>query len=317
MINFLRKTFYYLVSLSAIIFVVIKTFELFVGIESNFRLDKNVKYIVLGHSHPECAFNDSVIKNFKNLSQSGESYYYTYFKAREILKHNPSIETVFIEFTNNQIDESMNNWIWEEKYMNYRYPIYSPFISLSDKMVLAKNNFSGYMNALSLSLKYNLNKLINRDFNYSEIIGGYQCLGISKVDSLIMNDRNSIVNSHDNKISDVNLSYLEKTIEYCKNKGKNVFIIRSPQHKKYQGYSNEDFYQKIIRDRFKTVKYLDFAFFSLRNKEYADLEHLNYMGGKIFSIWFNEILAMDILNKYDSQELITREIQQRNDKLFR
>jgi hypothetical protein len=73
----------------------------------------------------------------------------------------------------------------------------------------------------------------------------------------------------------------------------------------------------IISINFVCKVRLSSCFFSLRNKEYADLEHLNYMGGKIFSIWFNEILAMDILNKYDSQELITREIQQRNDTLFR
>ena len=39
-------------------------------------LNKNIEH-VMGHSHSECAFNDEYIPHFKNLSSSGESYFYT------------------------------------------------------------------------------------------------------------------------------------------------------------------------------------------------------------------------------------------------
>ena len=86
--------------------------EIIIKNSANFKLKPQTKYLVLGHSHPECAFNDSLINNLKNLAQTGESYYYTYFKTIKVLEQNPSIEIVFVEFTNNQIYELMNNWIW-------------------------------------------------------------------------------------------------------------------------------------------------------------------------------------------------------------
>ena len=35
--------------------------------DSNFSIDKKINRIVLGHSHPEGAFNDSLISNNKNF----------------------------------------------------------------------------------------------------------------------------------------------------------------------------------------------------------------------------------------------------------
>ena len=131
--QFIQLSITFLIALFTLIFVSVELSEYVVNKNSDFKLNKSTKYLVLGHSHPECAFNDSLIENFKNISQSGESYYYTYFKAKKIIEQNPSIETVFIEFTNNQINESMNSWIWKEKYMNYRYPRYSPFMNFTDK----------------------------------------------------------------------------------------------------------------------------------------------------------------------------------------
>ncbi len=120
--NFIKLTIVF----SGIIFiaysVVIEIPELVINEYAEFKLPDNPKYIVLGHSHPECAFNDSLIQNFKNLSQSGESYFYTYFKCKKILETNASIKVVFIEFTNNQLDETMNDWIWKDKYLKYRFP---------------------------------------------------------------------------------------------------------------------------------------------------------------------------------------------------
>ena len=72
---------------------------------NDFRIKLNTHYIVLGHSHAECAYNDQLIENFENFSQSGESYFYTLPKIKEIVRKNPQVKTVFLEFTNNQIEK--------------------------------------------------------------------------------------------------------------------------------------------------------------------------------------------------------------------
>ena len=224
--QFIKLTISFLIVLFTLIFILIESSEYIISQKSNFKLNTNAKYLVLGHSHPECAFNDSLIDYFKNISQSGESYYYTYFKAKKIIEQNPSIETVFIEFTNNQINESMNNWIWKEKYMNHRYLQYSPFMNFTDKMVLAKNNLSGYLNSTSLSFKSNFSRVLKQNFSYSESIGGYLYLERDKTDSLLNKLKINTIDEKTIPISEINLNYLSKLVRFCEEQGKNIFLIR-------------------------------------------------------------------------------------------
>lgn len=307
--QFIKLTVTFLIVLFTLIFVLIESTEYVIDRNSDFKLNSNPKYLVLGHSHSECAFNDSLIDNFKNLSESGESYFYTYFKAKEVLKQNPSIETVFVEFTNNQINESMNYWIWKEKYMVNRFPKYSPFMNNYDKLVLAQNNLSGYLNSTSLSLKQNFSRLLEQNFSYSKSIGGYRYLVRDKTDSLLNNIK--ISKEKNILISEINLNYLSKLIRFCEQQGKNVILIRSPQHKKHLGYSNELTYQKIRNNRYSSIEYLDFSNFPLKNSEFGDLEHLNHKGAKIFSIWFDRLLNTGFLKQKNKQATINEEIKTR------
>jgi|TARA_B110000914_G_scaffold218697_1_gene226310 hypothetical protein len=309
--QFIKLTISFLIVLFTLIFILIESSEYIISQKSNFKLNTNAKYLVLGHSHPECAFNDSLIDYFKNISQSGESYYYTYFKAKKIIEQNPSIETVFIEFTNNQINESMNNWIWKEKYMNHRYLQYSPFMNFTDKMVLAKNNLSGYLNSTSLSFKSNFSRVLKQNFSYSESIGGYLYLERDKTDSLLNKLKINTIDEKTIPISEINLNYLSNLIRFCEEQGKNIFLIRSPQHKKYSGYSNESTYQQIRNNRYSHIEYLDFSKFPLKNSEFGDLEHLNHKGAEIFSIWFAQLLNTEFLEEKNKQVYIDEEIKAR------
>ena len=309
--QFIKLNITFLIILFTLIFVAVESFEYIISQKSNFKLNINTKYLVLGHSHSECAFNDSLIGNFKNISESGESYFYTYFKTKKIIEQNPSIETVFIEFTNDQITESMNNRIWKENYMDYRYPKYSPFMNFTDKMVLVKNNLYGYLNSTSLSLKENLGRVINQNYSYTNSIGGYLYLERDKTDSLVntINENSSLLEF--DEVSEYNLKYLSKTIDLCEEQGKRVILVRSPQHPKYPGYSNENIYQEIRNNLFPSIEYLDFSKFPLANSEFGDLEHVNHKGAKVFSRWFARLLTMDILENSNKQEFINGEIKKK------
>ncbi len=113
------------------------------------------------------------------------------------------------------------------------------------------------------------------------------------------------------KISYYNLKYLTKIITLCKNNNIRVILIRSPQHKKYSGYSNEIKYQEIRKQYFPSIEYIDFSKFPLKNSEFGDLEHLNYKGAAKFSNWFNELLRMNFLEKNNKQDIINEEIKTR------
>ncbi len=311
--QFLKLTLSFILLLALFLFGILELMELELNRRASFKLAKSPKQIILGHSHPECAFNDSLIRDTKNLSQSGESYFFTYFKTKKLLEQNPSIQTVFLEFTNNQVRESMNRWIWEDSYMNHRYPKYAPFMQLEDKYLLAKNNFSGFINTNSLALKNNLGRIAKSKYSYTSGIGSYLPLDKHNADSLVLvmqskprkTDSDSLAV---NPISESNIKYLQKIISLCQNHGKRVILIRSPQHPLYGGFNNEKTYQEIRNSLFPDLEYLDFSQFPLTNSQYADLEHLNYKGAKKFSDWFQQLLEKGILDSPKKQHQIDEEI---------
>ena len=69
-------------------------------------------------------------------------------------------------------------------------------------------------------------------------------------------------------------------------------------------------YWNRITDRFEQIEFLDFSKFPLADHEFADLEHLNYKGAKVFSIWFQHMLAQGLLTRADKQAHIDREFRQ-------
>ena len=158
--SLIKRTIIFFFALLSLILILVELSEFYINKKSNFRLTDSPKYIVFGHSHSECSINDSLIEGLKNLSKSGESYFYTYFKVKKTIEQNPSVKIIFIEFTNGQLNESQNDWIWGKRYMNEFYPIFSPFMSTVDKMILLKNNHNNYFNAVSIALKANFKKII-------------------------------------------------------------------------------------------------------------------------------------------------------------
>lgn len=314
----MRKFFYCVLLFMSIfitlfVFYEILTFK-YIFLRADFKLESNPHYIVLGHSHPECAFNDSLISNFSNLAQSGESNFYTFQKVKEVLKQNKSIKTIFIEFTNNQIFEDSDKWIWGDKYISNRYPLYSSFMNMEDNKLLLNNNYKGFYNAFSISSKNKFLRIIKNDFNYTKEIGGYNYLNKHKTDSLLNNTKNingSDINLKDNfKISKFNILYLQKIINLSNNHNTRIVLIRSPLHERYSGYFNETVYQKILKSNFKNVEYLDLSKFSLRNEDFWDLEHLNFRGARKFSLWFDSLIKSGLIDKPINQQEIDEKIEE-------
>lgn len=279
----------------------------FIRSTANFKVNNNIVYAVFGHSHPECAFNDTLINNFKNFSESGESYLYTYSKLKYFLQQNSSINTVFIEFTNNQIEEIMNEWIWGDNNLS-NLSVYFPFLGFNENKIILMNNCWGLIKNSPLVIKKNISYIVKLDLNFSHKLGGYLYLNRSKTDSLLKYNSTSKLPLSRHKLSEYNILYLEKIINFCNDKNIKVILIRTPVHPKWNGLANEQNFLNIVRTRFSKVEFLDFKNYPLSNAEFADLEHLNYWGAKKFSIWINSLLNRGILKESNKQELINESI---------
>lgn len=292
--KFIAKTVGISIAFSAIIGGVLTFENAMIREKSTFSVPAECKSIIVGHSIPEAAYNDSLIPGFKNIASSGESYFYSLPKLQEVLGENPHVENVFIEFTNNQLNENINEWIWSDKYMTYRYPIYSPFLSWSSKLLLIQKNPNAFLKSLSFALKHNLSVIKNQDYNYMPKTGGYKYISHSIADSLLQKAESFKGDeTADSTYSTYSLAYLHKLVEICKDYKKTVYFIRSPQHPLSGCRYNEVLYKRILKEDFKDVKFLDFIDFQLNDDDFADLEHLNYKGARAFSKWFYNVVQQE------------------------
>jgi len=221
--------------------------------------------------------------------------------VKNVIRDNPTIEIVFIEFTNNQILLSMDNKIWEDKYISRSMHKYSPFLSFSDYLPIVKNNFKGLSNSLSITLKKNTSKIIKNEFDNNNKIGGYHSLKRYKTDSLLKNpkkvDKLKYLSFNlDTYKESYTFGYLNKIVAFCKQKNIKLYFVRSPQHQKNRTLINEMDFIDIKEKLFKEIEFLDFNNFPVENYEFGDLSHLNHYGSNKFSRWFDKQLKNNFKN---------------------
>jgi len=277
----------------------------YVNRRANLIVDKNIKYVIFGHSHPACAFNDSLINNVKNYSASGESLFYTYTKIEHILAQNTNIDTIFIEFSNRHIAKNGDENIAGDIHLQTTFANFAPLQNIPDHKFLFKSNKSGYIQSLPITIKTQFRKIVLNDFNFLKL-GGFQNLQRNKTDSLLRyGDKEEEVLFSKEAYSPETIAILKRIIDYCKLKNKKVFLVRSPQHAKYAGRMNEESFQAIRMKNFPDIEYLDFNDFPLENSEFGDLNHLNFKGARKFSIWFNEQIGKGFLRASNKQQFIS------------
>jgi hypothetical protein len=306
--KFLKRTVGFIVMAVCLLVSVIFIPNYLVSKESKFHIQHGSKIVLFGHSHSECAFNDSLISNFKNLSHSAEPYFYTYQKVKKVLSQNPQIETVLIEYSNNQIDEKMNDWTWGYQYMSNMFPQYVSFMDKSDIDLLIENNPKDFMSCMSISTRKNLIRLFTWNYNFSDRMGGY--LRLNKLSKETSDAAKAPVNNISNSanISSVNVEYLQKIIVYCHAQHKKVFLVRSPLHKNYEYLKNEKDFTRIRNEKFSDIDFLDFNKFPLNDDDFADYGHLNYRGSIKFSKWFNTMVNSGLLLNKNKQALIDKSL---------
>lgn len=271
---------------------------------SSFSLPQSDTILVIGHSHPQTAFNDSLIPGLRNLSQSSESYFYSFQKIKKVLEQNTHIKTIFLEYTNNYLWERMDRWIWDDKRINIMYPRYAPFMSIKENVLLASKNLPGYFKSLSVALKKHFTKIIEQNYKFSEEYGGYWNLKMNKVDSLLNEKQNNSMKEKTGNFSKYNIEYLKKIIALCNKKDVKIYLIRSPLHNQYEGFFNEKLFFTILNNKLPDIEFLDFSKFPLMNEEFGDLGHVNYKGALVFTKWFKSSLNNGLLEASDKQNFI-------------
>jgi len=258
----------------------------------SYKLNSSITTLILGHSQPEHAFNDSLLKNTKNLCNGGEAYVYTYQKLKKVTAENPQVKTVLLSFSNNQIEEKMDDWTFGEKSMYQYYAKYSFMMDNDDYLLFIKNSFRNLLSAelkgMVMNFKYaykGQNRLAINDF------GCYLYSKRNKVDSLLAkNYKEDLKNNTKNKVSEVNIDYLKRIVQLCKEKHLKLVFIRTPIHPKFFETLDETKFQGLRKEKFNAIPFIDLHSFPLKNSEFGDFDHLNYKGAIKVSKYLNTLL---------------------------
>jgi len=288
--TFLYKTFLFITISITLLLIVTFFIEALVKSHSNFKLNSKINTIILGHSHPQYAYNDSIISNTINLSYSMDSYFHSYIKLSNFIKQNPQIKSILIEFSNNSIVELMNGAI----YSNNTKPKtikYMPFMNFNEHILLFKKNPLLYLvSKIESSLIYS-KKYFNNEMNVSRDFGRFE-KNSKQLKIQIVKTTSSPKPRIQKTFSYLNLYYLKKIYKLTQKHHINLYLIRSPTHKKWCGRENEFYFLKLKNIYFRQIKLLDFKNFTLSNNELGDLQHLNFNGANNYSKFIDKYLKI-------------------------
>jgi len=252
-----------------------------------FNFKKSSSVLVMGDSHTETAIDDTIDRTFKNVSQSSETYLFTYHKLKRILKVNKP-ETIVLGFSPHNVtffhDEKNfainGNTRYLELYPRYFYTLDLPGISY-----LQEYSSSGVINILPQIVKENIVSLLRFKNNY---IGAFRNSEKSNLDSNLVNEKIKTHFYFDTErihdISSVQLEYLEKIIIVCQKEGINVVLINLPVHNTYLTKIPDSIikkYNELLADfESRNVRVLDYSEFTFPDEYYGDGDHLNSLGAK-------------------------------------
>jgi hypothetical protein len=279
------------------IVIIIITLRWYIQVEKSsvqhHKLPKNIETLILGHSQPETAINDSLLSNCKNFSQGGEAYLFTYAKLRYLATINPQIKRVYLSFSNNQISTLMEEWTFGDRYLQSKYTNYFYALSSSEQSLLWRTSFYSLVHAEYSIMKTNgINLIKNKGTIKAPLYwGDYLYLKRFKTDSLLKsNYLKTIKKNQKVGISKTNLVYLDKIVRFCNKKKIKLIFFRTPIHPKLFEILNEKQFQSIRKKKYASIPFVDAVHYPISNEAFGDLEHLNYKGAKKFSLYFNDLM---------------------------
>ncbi len=243
-----------------------------------FKLACNVNEVILGDSHAKFAFNDSILVHSKNLSNSADSYFYSYLKLKKIISENNCIDTIFLSFSEHNLNKDIESrWLLNDTQLKQRLRLYFPLLDGEDLLFLLKHKtidlFIGTFNQLYFPM------YVSRG---TKKFGGYEDLYLDNLAQELENFKKQESNNDTSFIkADIEIEYLRKIAKLCRIKKISLILVNTPLHKVL--HNHQDNLYQTYNKYFLDIPFFDYSTMSLDDSCFTDLVHLNKKGAIIFS----------------------------------
>ncbi|WP_234110734.1 hypothetical protein [Chryseobacterium sp. R2A-55] len=252
-----------------------------------------IETVILGDSQTQCGLDDKILPHTLNLSESADTYFYSYVKLKRMLEHNSQIKKVVLGFADHNLTENQDRWLHDNEINSFKLPIYFFMFDKNDLFDFAKINKAQIIVHSHTILKRNFSHLL-RIYRHEKIekfgIGGF--LALSKE---AKKEEQKIQNRNVQKTlqpSSLDSKYLLKIYALCQSKKISLELISLPQfentlQKKAHNIDELRPYKKRAdlywHENLPNANYVDFSNYQLQTKDFADGSHLNKNGAVLFS----------------------------------
>lgn len=235
--------------------------------------DPSKSILILGDSHTECGINDSLFSNSINLSESSESYLFSYAKLQMLTSGQETFNTLLL---------SVN-----PRSLSTRTSIPGVYKFNSTLCLLDWNTLQDYLDEMPL---YMAGRLLRPFWQEPCLEGGFLELSHCKLAKDIELNQGKEPNSC--IAHPLELTYLKKIVQLCKKENIHLYFVNVPMYNAGHYYNMNNFY-RCIDTNFRDIRFLDYVNMALPDSCFADTGHLNRKGAEIFS----RILEEDFYGK--------------------
>jgi hypothetical protein len=286
--TFIRKMFFFISLLFGIFFCFIFiTIISFKRVEAmSFKISGDT--IIVGHSMPACAIDDSKLTGCFNWSDSGEGHYISYYKIRHLLQKNKHIKYVVCSFSPWGDGDIVN---LEKDYCFGLGPVL-PFLCLSDLSDLPYFRPLAWEKALreywTIQLRHLFVPIPLKCW------GHYQRQEKCEVDRDAKSKERALINKKNFRPS----RYIRSIQILCESHGAKMILLQTPVYDKKKWFPDVSW---IIDQWYPDIEYWDYSEMEFPKDYFSDINHLNIKGAQIFTKMFetrlNELKTRDLLLK--------------------
>lgn len=278
------------------------------------KLQPYVKTLIVGDSHAEKSLDPALIAGSVNASLSGESYFYTYYKLKSILKQNPGVvKNVVLSCSYHNFSRKFSeDTIFDKVKSSFLIGRYYQYLDDEGRKRLAG---SRYLLFYRLKYDYGLPLMEYTELDTPNIrlllhgkppgarpagFGGFSPMDATSLDQDKIHKKARLY-FYDNQsgytgCSQLMVDYLDGIASLCASNGITLYLYNAPLHRSYRSQipaAAYEKYDKIVRslvNRYPGTVYFDVSNEELDDKLFEDGDHLNKAGAPFASLKLDALL---------------------------